>query len=270
MLTTKIGYRIVVLGGIYVCVISLALLGISIMYKKKLILILNNCMLYTSVIANILFPMFYIFGLIGIYFVFRYVPWFFADPFTTFIDYPFLRASWLNSSLYFRDFDLGWVTIKISFFVVGFILFVISFIQLVYSLKTSTGLIRKGIYSVIRHPQNLGIILIGLPIFFPSNTGIVMSDNVAWVQFVFIMVIYSDIEDRLLRKKYPDEYDHYYRSTGFLFPRIFKRKSKHLEHSKRFNRTRRYLLLVMVYVVIMVFLFWCFLLFPFVSGEGSF
>ncbi len=136
------------------------------------------------------------------------------------------------------------VIIIVLIFLFGLILFLISLAQLVYGLRKKQSLVQVGIYKYIRHPQNLGIIIMVLSYALYAYR---IGDLVSWVQFFFLMIIYSDNGDILLKKKYPEQFQQYYQNTGYMFPKLFSRNLTR-RISVFHNKKARYGLLFVSYV----------------------
>jgi len=225
---------------------------------ERVIKIYSIFVLYSSVIVVILFPMF----LIGGFFIFLknfyWISWYFADPTIFSKDLVFY---WLNSyldvSFFFSD---NWVYLKVMIFVIGLILFIISLVCLVIGIRKNAGLVQKRIYKRIRHPQNLSIIIMVFPLFLYH--GFRLGDFVSWVQFIFLMIIYSDIADIKLKKKYPEEFQSYYENSGFFLPRLLPYRISYY-FSAIYNKKYRYILLFSIYILCIYILYQLFLVLPF-------
>jgi len=215
--------------------------------------------LYSSVLAGFLFPML----LIGGFFIFLnhfyWISWYFADP--TILSKN-LVTCWLNSnidnSFFFSD---NWGYLRVMIFVAGLILFIISLACLVIGIRKNAGLVQERIYKRIRHPQILSIIIMAFPLFL-YRYGFRLGNFVSWVQFIFIMIIYSDIGDIKLKKKYPEEFQSYYENTGFFLPRIFPYRISYY-FSAIYNKKYRYPFLLLIYILSIYVLYQLFLILPF-------
>jgi len=225
---------------------------------ERVIKLFSVFILYCSVIAPVFYPMLLFTG--GAFLFLRYfywISWFFADP--TIINHP--SSSWLNSYLDFSFFfSASWVYLKVMIFVTGLILFIVSLACLVIGIRKNDGLVQERIYKRIRHPQNFAIIIMAFPFFL--NHAFRLGDFVSWVQFIFLMIIYSDIGDMKLKKKYPFEFQSYYENTGFFFPRIFPyRITYHI--SAVYNKELRYPFLFLMYILSIYIIYQFFLILPF-------
>jgi protein-S-isoprenylcysteine O-methyltransferase Ste14 len=223
-------------------------------------------MLYSSVLAIIIAPMLIFIGIPFFVFYFYDVSWIFADPtilleILIFSQVKDLRTTWLNSYLYSSFvYSEAFLITKTVISLVGLVLLVVSIAQLVYCLKKEKLLVRKGIYKYIRHPQNLAVLIITLP-FFIFN-GVRIGDIVTWVQFFFLMIIYSDFEDLRLCKKYPNEYHDYYKNSGFFLPRIVSSKRLNTLSILK-NKKLRYIVLFLIYILTIIILYAFYLILPF-------
>ena len=90
-------------------------------------------------------------------------------------------------------------------------------------------LIQTGIYKYMRHPQNLGIIIMLFPftLYVPGfeDLGIRMGEIASWMFFALFLCLYSYYEEWRLSKKYNKEYLEYYKITGFFIPKIKRKKN---------------------------------------------
>ena len=215
--------------------------------------------LYCSVLVGILFPMLIIGGAFLFLRYFYWISWYYADP--TSVEQGLVHCwmnTYLNIPFFYSD---NWVYVKVMIFVIGFIIFIISLVCLVIGIRKNAGLIQERIYRRIRHPQNLSIIIMVFPLFLYQ--GFRLGDFISWVQFIFIMIIYSDIGDIKLKKKYPEEFQSYYEKTGFFFPRIFPYRFSYY-FSAIYNKKFRYPLLILIYILCILLLYQLFLVLPFV------
>ena len=225
---------------------------------ERVIKIYPIFVIYCSVLAGILFPMFLIGGVFMFLNSFHWISWFFADPTTYSQDFVFC---WLNSyydhSFFFTD---SWRYVKATIFGIGLVLFAISLTCLAIGIRKNEGLVKGRIYKRIRHPQNLSIIIMAFPLFLLH--GFHLGDFVSWVQFIFVMIIYSDIGDLKLKKKYPEEFQSYYENTGFFLPRILPYRISYY-FSAVYNKKFRYPLLLSIYILCIYILYQLFLVLPF-------
>ncbi len=151
-------------------------------------------------------------------------------------------------------------------FLLGFVLFLGGLISLAISKKNNIDIAQTGPYKYIRHPQNVGIILmiLSLSLYLPGLTdlhirlpflkihfadfGIRPADILSWGLIVIESIIFSDIEEKSMLKKFPDEYRKYMATTGYYFPKIFQRKQRK-EISKKKYYIFRYLIILIIYVL---------------------
>ncbi|MBN2156294.1 MAG: hypothetical protein JW776_09635 [Candidatus Lokiarchaeota archaeon] len=122
--------------------------------------------------------------------------------------------------------------IEAIFFVSGFIIFILGLIYMVKGRIKKEKLVKDGIYRYIRHPQNLGILLmifpftlyVPIPLAFPFHIdpGIRLGEILSWILIVALMSISSLIEEKILITKIGEDYLEYRSTTGFFFPRMGK------------------------------------------------
>ena len=225
---------------------------------EKTIIGFSIFVIYSSVLAGILFPMLIIGGFFIFLRYFYWYSWYLADPTIFNKD---IRLVWLNTYLNIPFFSSDiWLFLKVMIFVIGLILFVISLVHLVIGIRKNSGLVQERIYKHIRHPQNLSIIIMAFPLFLLH--GFRLGNFVSWVQFIFIMIIYSDIGDIKLKKKYPKEFQLYYENSGFFIPRILPYRIRYY-FSAVYNKKFRYPLLLSIYILCIYILYQLFLVLPF-------
>ncbi len=147
-------------------------------------------------------------------------------------------------------------------FVVGLTLFFWGFIHIVRVRKNDINIAQTGPYKYIRHPQHLGIILSSLPfaiwIIPRFDSGILISirvgDILSWVLFCFVLIIWSDVEERKLQKTYPEEFATYKTRTGFFFPKIRNQKTLKIQKKKCYYIIR-YLSFFLIYCIVALIMY---------------
>jgi len=79
-------------------------------------------------------------------------------------------------------------------------------------------LITEGPYSYCRHPQYFSfiIMILGFDLMFRSILGVVFT----LVLSIPSVVYRARVEDRLLRKRFGEEWEDYAKKVGFLFPKL--------------------------------------------------
>ena len=196
--------------------------------KIKLIYLrLGTLVSYFPIIAGILYFMTVIPAL-------AYISWHIFNiwPGTDFM------AAWIFCKGYTTNFPTNlplWFWSEFIIFIFGFSLFLLGLIHLVKGKKTKTKIVQTGLYKYIRHPQNLGIIIFSFPfclyVPFLGDSGLKVGDIFSWMLFCVLTIIYSDVEEIQMLKRYPDEFKIYRSNTGFFIPRIIitKNESANLE-----------------------------------------
>ncbi|MBA7517614.1 hypothetical protein ES705_09668 [subsurface metagenome] len=253
-------------GTLGLSIIFLDITIINIKYYKLGLKFFSFFVLYSSVLAVIVVPMLIFIGIPFFVFYYYDVSWFFADP-TILLDVFIsshvrdMRTIWLNTYLHCSFvYSEAFLITKTIIFLVGLVLFAVSIAQLVYWLKKEKKIVRQGIYKYIRHPQNLAIIIMIFPFFI--FYGVRIGDIVTWVQFIFLMIIYSDFEDLRLNKKYPYEFQNYYKNSGFVLPKFVS--LKFLDSLSIFNNKKlRYIILFLIYILTIIILYAFYLILPF-------
>lgn len=248
-------------GTLGLSIIFLDITIITIKYYKLGLKFFSFFVLYSSVLAVIVVPMLIFIGIPFFVFYFYDVSWFFADPTILFSHVKDMRTIWLNTYLHCSFvYSEAFLITKTIIFLVGLILFAVSIAPLVYWLKKEKQIVRQGIYKYIRHPQNIAIIIMIFPFFI--FYGVRIGDIVTWVQFIFLMIIYSDFEDLRLNKKYPCEFQNYYENSGFVLPKFVS--LKFLDSLSIFkNKKLRYIILFLIYILTIIILYAFYLILPF-------
>jgi len=100
-----------------------------------------------------------------------------------------------------------------SLFPLGLIIFTLALIQLL----KGKGLVKTGFYSVVRHPQYLGILVaaFGFPFL---GTSLRLVSLMSWVILVFAYVWLAQREEAVLQEKHGEEYLAYKRIVPFILP----------------------------------------------------
>ena len=189
--------------------------------KTKLFYLrLSTLVVYLPIIAGIFYCMVVIPALAYFSWHFFYL-WPGIDLMASYIIY-------LDYAQNFPIYSLMWIELVI--FICGFGLFLHGLIYLVKAKKKKIAIVQTGLYKYIRHPQNLGIIIFSFPfclyVPFLSDSGIKVGDIFSWMLFFLSIIIYSDIEEIQMLKRYPDDYKLYRSNTGFFIPRIVKTKKE--------------------------------------------
>lgn len=109
--------------------------------------------------------------------------------------------------------------------------------SLIYQLTHRKGLIQKGPYKYVRHPQYLGIIIMtfGLTIICLNTSPVFpfineLSNELTWVVSIWIIealvyLLLAEIEDLYLKSKYKGTYLEYKNTVAFMIP-FLKLKKK--------------------------------------------
>jgi protein-S-isoprenylcysteine O-methyltransferase Ste14 len=104
----------------------------------------------------------------------------------------------------------------------GLLLFLAAFIQF---LRKRGTLIMTGVYSVVRHPQYLGIIILTLGYSFmviwattPPSLGIAQNILFIWLVQVLGYIVLAFYEERCLLREHKSEYKQYQSEVPFIFP----------------------------------------------------
>jgi protein-S-isoprenylcysteine O-methyltransferase Ste14 len=102
--------------------------------------------------------------------------------------------------------------------VAGFIIFLVAFVQF---LRRNDKVITTGLYSVVRHPQYLGITVmtLGISIMCIQFTGNVDPEALyVWLIQMFGYILLAAYEEQYLLREHKREYQYYRDKIPFIFP----------------------------------------------------
>ncbi|NHJ02299.1 MAG: hypothetical protein EAX86_09210 [Candidatus Heimdallarchaeota archaeon] len=102
--------------------------------------------------------------------------------------------------------------------IVGILLFIGAVIELARSKQRKESITTTNIYSIIRHPQNVAFILMGLGYLFLLEVR--LGDVFSWSIFTFIVIMEARWEEKRLLKQFPTEYTLYKTNTPFMIPLV--------------------------------------------------
>jgi protein-S-isoprenylcysteine O-methyltransferase Ste14 len=105
-------------------------------------------------------------------------------------------------------------------FVAGVAVFIICAFQVYTNKFLKRGTALKGLYSIIRHPQYVGLVSagIGLSILWPRFLTVVL-----WLVMIVLYYFLSKDEERRMLKTYPETYGAYMKKTGMFLPKNIER-----------------------------------------------
>jgi len=104
--------------------------------------------------------------------------------------------------------------------VVGVAVFLVCAVQVYLHKSLKKGATLRGLYSVLRHPQylGLGVAGIGLAILWPRFLVAVL-----WLVMLLLYYLLAKDEERRMLNAYPDTYAPYMEKTGMVLPRRVER-----------------------------------------------
>lgn len=105
-------------------------------------------------------------------------------------------------------------------FVFGIAVFIVCAVQVYTNKFLKRGTALKGLYSIIRHPQYVGLVCagMGLSILWPRFLTIVL-----WLVIIVLYYFLSRDEERRMLNAYPETYKAYMERTGMFFPKQIER-----------------------------------------------
>lgn len=173
------------------------------------------------------------------------VEWLLLSPWSPF--YRFWETRWLVfdmvsiPNLYGINPNpiIGW-----TLFAVGFFIFLVAFIQ--FFTKRKEGFVTTGLYSKVRHPQYLGIIVAALGFTFTSERPMAW---IGWLNLTFLYLLLASNEEKILQKKYKEKIQRYKQQVPFILPLLSPSVSKRLPIPK--TRLKSYLSLILIYLTTM-------------------
>jgi len=118
--------------------------------------------------------------------------------------------------LFSKDFIVGRMIALI-----GTAVLLLGAAQLLWSCHKGVGLIKTGAYSMVRHPQFTGIIIVtvGLTVMVLTNsTASLFQTPVLWLIQILGYIALARYEEGRLTKKFGDGYRQYKQKVPFLFP----------------------------------------------------
>ncbi|MBD3228065.1 MAG: hypothetical protein GF329_07735 [Candidatus Lokiarchaeota archaeon] len=213
--------------------------------EREFILYIINILSYAPIIASILAPMVVAFGVL-LYFSYRV----FLYPEIDIVNYYILTNDEFSSII------APLLVFEFIIFFLGFTLFLSGLLTMIKTKKSTNfdGIIENGLYKYIRHPQNLGIILMGLPFAlytpFSNDFGIRSGDLYSWALFFLFVGFKSLFEEIKMVRHFPNKYRRYISHTGFFLPikkEIIKSKSLSKKNLKNYYM-KRFLILFGFYL----------------------
>jgi protein-S-isoprenylcysteine O-methyltransferase Ste14 len=106
-------------------------------------------------------------------------------------------------------------------FVSGLVVFMICAMQVYANKFLKRGTALRGLYSVIRHPQYVGLVCagIGLSILWPRFLTVVL-----WLVMIVLYYLLSKDEERRMLNRYPETYKPYMEKTGMFLPKRIEKR----------------------------------------------
>jgi protein-S-isoprenylcysteine O-methyltransferase Ste14 len=138
----------------------------------------------------------------------------------------FLTVWVLDSFVFkFSTFLSSYVPIYIKIVLATFFFFVSGFLarkglKLIFGkTRTKPGVVKEGVFGIVRHPIYLGAILLYLSLWVLSLSLIVL---LIWIVIVTFYYFISKYEEKLLLGRFGKDYVEYQKDVPMLFPRIIK------------------------------------------------
>lgn len=134
---------------------------------------------------------------------------------------------------------IGW-----SLFAIGLCIFLVAAFQ--FFTKRKEGFVTAGIYSKVRHPQYLGIIVATLGFTFTSERPM---SWIAWLTLAFLYLLLANSEEKILEKNRGEEFQTYKQKVPFILPLLPSNITKNLPAPK--SKIGRCLILLFIYFLTM-------------------
>ncbi len=152
---------------------------------------------------------------------------------------------------------LGWL-----FAIAGSVLLVIGFAQIVHSIISKTGLVKTGLYSLVRHPQHLGIATLTLGIVLGWNRyGIRPGDIIGWIILNSLYIMLALREEESLNRKFGAEFVEYTSKVPFVIPFVPPSLSSSITSAIPSGR-KGFIVIAAIVFILILFVGFVFSLFP--------
>ncbi|MGD8544933.1 MAG: methyltransferase [Candidatus Bathyarchaeota archaeon] len=145
---------------------------------------------------------------------------------------------------YIYDFNinpiLGWslTTIGVSIFSIAATEFII---------KRKEKIVTSGLYSKVRHPQYLGIILATLGFTITSERPIAW---ISWLNLTFLYVLLASIEEKLLQDQHGEKIKKYIQKVPLILPTPLFTTSKWFRLPEK--KIKKYIIILFIYLIVMI------------------
>jgi protein-S-isoprenylcysteine O-methyltransferase Ste14 len=132
------------------------------------------------------------------------------------------------------------------FFVIGMLIFLICAAQVYMGKVLRKGVAKKGFYTIIRHPQYLGLgfAALGLAIMWPRFLTLTL-----FAVMLFLYYLLAKDEERRMTNRFGESYISYMDRTGMFFPRVIE---KVLIGSSKSQRHLGFGKAILIFVVLLV------------------
>lgn len=147
------------------------------------------------------------------------------------------NSSWLINAL---------LTISWPLIITGLLLFLVGFIQIYWAKFTKKDVVSKGLYKIIRHPQYVGLAILGLGATLYWSRFIVY---IAYASMLFLYYFLAKQEERICLVKYGTSYQDYLDSTGMFFPKFLEDKMPKFPKIIPKTRITRVFIKILLFIV---------------------
>jgi protein-S-isoprenylcysteine O-methyltransferase Ste14 len=132
------------------------------------------------------------------------------------------------------------------FFVVGMLIFLVCAGQVYIGKVLKKGVATKGVYTIIRHPQYLGLgfAALGLAIMWPRFLTLTL-----FAVMLFLYYLLAKDEERRMTNRFGESYISYTERTGMFLPRVIE---KVLIGSSKSQRRLSFWKAILIFVVLLV------------------
>jgi protein-S-isoprenylcysteine O-methyltransferase Ste14 len=132
------------------------------------------------------------------------------------------------------------------FFVAGMLIFLVCAVQVYMGKLLKKGVATKGFYTIIRHPQYLGLgfAALGLAIMWPRFLTLTL-----FAVMLFLYYLLAKDEERRMTNRFGESYISYTERTGMFLPRVIE---KVLIGSSKSQRRLSFWKAILIFVVLLV------------------
>lgn len=134
---------------------------------------------------------------------------------------------------------VGW-----GLFAIGLCIFLVATVQ--FFTRQKEGFVTTGLYSWVRHPQYLGIIVATLGFTITSERPM---SWIAWLNLTFLYLLLANSEEKILKKKHEEKIQAYTQKVPFILPLLPSNISEKIPMPQ--SKLGKYLIVLFTYLLTM-------------------